>query len=199
MPYHFHQARSLKDRLSVFTVRYQIFVEEKHWIEPTPLKIEFDDFDHFSRHLLVVNDNHEVIGTVRMIDDSPLGFPYEKVASLPSAVSRDQLYEVSRLSVLESERGQRSLILVGLCRAVWRIATRHSKTHWCAVVDRPVARLLKTLGFEFVYQGMDAFHLGSLSTPLICSMSNSREVLFSPRATQQLADHIEEAYDITEA
>lgn len=179
---------------AVFALRHRVYCEEKAWIPANPLGLEFDDWDHFSIHVAAFDEGGDIVGTVRIVEDSLLGFPYEKAIALPDNVNRRALYEVSRLAVAEQERGQRSIILVGMVRAVWRITNRLDKREWCAVVDRPVSVLLKRLGFRFRYEGEPVFHLGSMSVPLICMMEDSFAVLFTKKIDKLLADQIEEIY-----
>jgi len=192
--YQFRLVRTISQRKDVFAIRYQVYAEEKGWVETNDSGLEYDNWDHFST-LFVACNGEKTVGTVRMIENSPLGFPFESSVPLPSDINPSEFYEVSRLAVIETERGQRSMILVGLVRAVWRVADRLNKKEWCAVVDQPVSRLLKLLGFKFRFEGKPVFHLGSLSVPLICTMEASRAILFNKNADKLLANHMEEAYE----
>lgn len=194
MGYSFKLVRRPDQLAEVYAVRHQVYAVEKQWVPESTHGLEIDQWDTFSRHFAAVNGDGRVIGTARMVLDSPLGFPYESTDKLPEQLDRKTVCEVSRLAVLESDRGQRSLILIGLTRALWRVARTHGMTDWCAVVDQPVARLLKRLEFAFTYEGKPVYHLGSMSVPLVCSMETSRRALFMPHLDGLLADHIEEAY-----
>lgn len=184
----------LSDRYGMHQLRYRVYTLERGWTEENEVGLEVDQWDSIASLPFVALDSHggEVAGTARIVVDSPLGFPYEESATLPSWIDRSTLYEVSRLAVSPDYRDSQSTVLVGLCRRIWHAANRLNKTHWCAVVDRPVAVLLRRLRFDFKHSEDPVFHLGSKSVPLICEMKQSKEVLFSERINRELQRHIEE-------
>ncbi len=192
--YSFRLVSSFEELAETLGIRNEVYALDRGWLSPSPYGMESDSWDLFSHHFVAYNDSREAVGTARMIMPSPLGFPFEHVADFPSGIDRSSSYEVSRLAVRQKARGKNSFILVGLCRAIWRYGNEAGKTHWCAVVDKPVAKLLKRLGFEFLFEGGELMHLGSVSIPIVCNMAQSREVLFSSTLDELLERHIEEIY-----
>lgn len=177
----------------ILTVRHRVYVEEKNWLPAHPHGLEIDQWDVFSHHFLAEDADGNIVGTARMIEDSPLGFPFEESVEL-TYEDRESLYEVSRIAVLPEARGNNSLILVGLCRAIWQTSNTMGKKDWCAIVDEPVAKVLSRLRFPFSYRGPLHFYMGSSCIPLICGMRESQKVLFSPTINSLLERHIEEVY-----
>lgn len=193
--YKFHVVRDPQRLGDVFKIRHSVFVEEKGWLAEVVSGYEFDQYDIFSRQLVAIDDSDEVVGCLRLVYDSVIGFPYEKVNPLPEHIVRSKVFEVSRLAVSLRDRGQRSIALLGLTRLVCRIGIATGMSHWCAVVDVPVGRLLKMIGFQFEIELEPVFYLGSMSVPLVCSMQVTQDVLTTPELDCKLADQIEEAYE----
>ncbi len=194
----FRLARGEEELYEILALRYRIFALEKGWIATNPSGIDFDQWDFASSHLCAVDESGKVLGTMRLIHNSPFGFPGEAACPCLIGSSKDRTYEVSRLAVEEQERGRRSLILIGLCRLVPRLAKLHKIDDWIVVVDKPVARILKGLGFNFDFTGEVVDHLGSPCVPLRCTMTEARRVLYQPNLSELLATHIEEAYETIE-
>jgi len=94
----------------IFGLRYQVYVNEWGFESPVdhPEGLEYDDFDDHSVHIYACGDDgSQVIGTVRMILNSPLGFPIERhfdIQCLPPGIDRDAVAEISRLAVSKEFR-----------------------------------------------------------------------------------------------
>ena len=94
----------------IFGLRYQVYVNEWGFETPDdhPKGLEYDEFDDYSVHIYArSNDDSPVIGTVRMILNSPLGFPVERyfdIKELPASIDRDKISEISRLAVSKEFR-----------------------------------------------------------------------------------------------
>jgi N-acyl amino acid synthase of PEP-CTERM/exosortase system len=94
----------------IFGLRYQVYVTEWGFESSNahPEGLEYDDFDDHSVHVYACSDDgSQVIGTIRMILNSPLGFPIERhfdISGLPSGIDRDEVGEISRLAVSKEYR-----------------------------------------------------------------------------------------------
>lgn len=194
MRYCFRLAQGPDELSSTFSLRHLVYAEERKWISSSPDGRYSDAWDKHSESFVALDSDRLVKGTVRMIHYSELGFPYEKIEPLPGFINPDTCYEVSCLAVAPEARGKNSLILVGLCRSIWKRAHSLRMDHWCAVIDEKVAEVLRLLKFKFAYEGSALFYMGSASIPIVCEMEQSREILFSPRLDRMLEKHIEEVY-----
>ena len=89
----------------VLRLRYQVYCNECKFIKPQncPHEIESDKYDPCAIHF-AVSDKYGVIGTMRLVTDSPHGFPFEehcreKLYTDTSKIFRKESAEISRLVV----------------------------------------------------------------------------------------------------
>ncbi len=62
--------------------------------------IEYDKYDEFSTHFIAINSSNKIFATVRLIHNSPFGYPTENCMSFDnSSFERDKLGEMSRIFV----------------------------------------------------------------------------------------------------
>lgn len=117
MPYSFsygcveHQAsHHAEDLRAIYSLRYQVYINEWEFETPGdhPVGLEYDDYDSHSIHFYARSRrDSRIIGTVRTILNSDLGFPIERHFALtgtPVGVDRDTLGEISRLAVSKEYR-----------------------------------------------------------------------------------------------
>jgi N-acyl-L-homoserine lactone synthetase len=87
----------------VFEFRYQVFLDiYPEYIKNLNLKEEkeHDKYDPYSIHFVALNKNGEVCATVRLIHNSPLGYPTENYMNVDNkSFDRDKLGEMSRIFV----------------------------------------------------------------------------------------------------
>ena len=87
---------------SMYRVRYQVYCLECGFRDPAeyPYKMEWDEYDESSLHYVAITDSGEVVGTVRLVLDSHLGFPLENHCGLvleKCEGARNDAAEISRL------------------------------------------------------------------------------------------------------
>ena len=116
MPYRFSYGTIEKYRdqdnilNDIFGLRYQVYVNEWGFeaSHDHPEGLEYDDFDEHSVHIYARSDDgSHVIGTIRMILNSPLGFPIERhfdIQGIPLGIDRNSVAEISRLAVSKEFR-----------------------------------------------------------------------------------------------
>lgn len=103
-----------------YRLRYEIYCHETHFLEPEeyPEGIEKDKFDEHSIHFVAIDQDDNVVGTLRLIRDSDHGFPLEK--HCPNYdhskidFPRSQLAEISRLTVAKNWRRRKNDGLYGM-------------------------------------------------------------------------------------
>lgn len=94
----------------IFALRYQVYVNEWGFESAGdhPEGLEYDEFDDHSIHIYARSEeSNEVIGSIRMILDSPFGFPIERhfdIKELPAGINRNAIGEISRLAVSKEYR-----------------------------------------------------------------------------------------------
>lgn len=89
-----------------YQLRYDVYCLERNFLQPDdyPDDLETDEYDPYSLHFGVTNDREELVGTVRLVRPSPVGFPmYDCCHIFPQEAKRlrkiPNLAEVSRLAI----------------------------------------------------------------------------------------------------
>lgn len=96
--------------LEVFKLRYKVYCDEWGFEKPEdhPEGLESDEYDQHSVHLgAFCQDSGKLIGTIRLILNSELGFPIENHCTLTTsglAIDRNNIAEISRLAVSKDFR-----------------------------------------------------------------------------------------------
>jgi N-acyl amino acid synthase of PEP-CTERM/exosortase system len=104
------QANQLEVLQATYSLRYQVYINEWEFENPEDhsVGLEFDDYDACSIHFYArCRTESKVIGTVRTILNSNLGFPIERHFDLieePKGLDRDTVGEISRLAVSKEFR-----------------------------------------------------------------------------------------------
>ena len=86
-----------------YSLRYQVYINEWEFEAPDgrPVDLEYDDYDEHSSHFYArCKTEKKIIGTVRTILNSDLGFPIERHFELtekPEVVDRGTVGEISSL------------------------------------------------------------------------------------------------------
>ncbi len=96
----------------IYRLRYQVYVNEWGFEEPEdyPEGLEYDNYDDYSSHIYARSSRGtkvRVAGTVRLILNSPLGFPVENFFDITETrpdIDRNCIGEISRLAVSKKFR-----------------------------------------------------------------------------------------------
>lgn len=109
----FRIAETAKLLDEVLRLRYQVYCEECKFIKEEHLvdNKEQDKYDEFAVHFLA-QDKYGIIGAVRLIFDSPAGFPVEEhykeeLSFNKDSISRSKIAEISRLVITKDYRRRR--------------------------------------------------------------------------------------------
>jgi N-acyl-L-homoserine lactone synthetase len=150
-------------------LRYQVYCVERGF-EPGDHGKESDDFDGCARHVLVTDRaSGEAIGTVRVIPPPPSGsnrgFPMKRVCP-PGALRHLPVHstgEISRFAV--SKQGIMScrttaMVRLGLMQGIVRLSQELHLTHWCAIMEPSLLRLLRMTAIYFSPMGPLVEHHG---------------------------------------
>jgi len=158
----------------VFRLRFEIYVEELGFLSPEdyPFPKEIDKFDAASVHIAAINPKNKIVGAVRLVFHSPLGFPLEDHCNYPifwgrrfperqcvAEVSRLVIHKQYRRKILHPVFGFSSIntglcdeinpIILGLYSIGHQISRERNITHWIAAMDSGLVRLVKRRGFMF--------------------------------------------------
>jgi len=158
----------------VFRLRYQVYCVEKGFLSGEGGR-ETDDFDSVARHVLLIHrPTGQSVGTVRVVPPSgTLGLsgvpmtrlcPLSQMRSLPNFTTG----EISRFAVSKSRRVScraGAMFRLGLMQGIVRASTELGLTHWCAIMEPILRRLLQSDGIHFDLLGDPVEYCG-LRLPL---------------------------------
>jgi N-acyl amino acid synthase of PEP-CTERM/exosortase system len=180
-------------------IRYQVYCLERKFEDPAGQRdcLERDEFDRLAIHsLLFHRPSGQAIGTARLIlpGDGEL-LPIRKL--LREAGLRGGAYfpiattaEVSRFAISNQFRRRRgdqgaaiiapecrsNLPCLGLVQELLRQSLDRGLTHWAAVMEPKLLRMLAVMGIHFTPVGPLVVHHG-LRQPSICNLSEMLEGL----------------------
>jgi len=142
----------------VFRLRYQVYCIERGF-EPGCGGKELDEFDSQARHVLLVHRaSGEPIGTVRVIPSCLTGgvngLPMAAVcpAGILQGLPAWTTGEISRFAVSKQRRlscRAGAMVRLGLMQGTLRLSRELGLTHWCAIMEPMLLRLLQTTAIHF--------------------------------------------------
>lgn len=144
-----------------FRLRFEVYCLERSFL-PGMNGLEYDEFDARSRHVALWNrDNGELVGTVRMVmpntESMAHDFPMLHVCDreyLDTLPLRSTV-EISRFAISKTRRSSTSSALsrLGLVQGLVKLSGELGMTHWCAVMEPSLLRLLRMTSINFVSVG----------------------------------------------
>ena len=187
------------------SLRYQVYCLERHFEEPDPQNngLEHDDYDPQSvPGLLYFRHDPEPIGTARLILPLAQGESLPVHHLLRTSGVRTSHHfpngttaEVSRFSISKAFRRRASeamnavglrpnqipelytaLPCLGLIQTMLRASINSGITHWAAIMEPKLLRMLATLGIHFHSIGPLVSHHG-LRQPSFCSLAEMLQML----------------------
>lgn len=177
----------------LFKLRYGVYIEEWGFEKPEdhPGGIERNLYDDHAIHLAaILTKSPTVIGTTRLVLDSPNGFPIEEHMEITADISnvpRNKICEISRLCVrgdycrrqedqtmngqdikrlakenpeLVNQRSKENDIVTGIFKCIAKESRIHGITHWYVGMARGLNTLLKRRGIVFEEAGPEIDYHG---------------------------------------
>lgn len=143
-------AHARQDFTALYRLRYDVYCEEMRSLNQGayPHKEEKDKYDAYAVHFFL-RSNGVVIGTLRLIKDTPRGFLMEETFSLPAAIDRVKTVEHSR-GIIRKDFRDRG-IYSALLEAAYTWQREHGYTTCIGApnVDKLSSILLK-IGWEVI-------------------------------------------------
>lgn len=136
----------------VYRLRYQVYCLEHRFLDSRcyPDGLEFDEYDSNSVHFVARHVHGAIIGTIRLIMASDLGFPFEKHCQMYGGSHdrcEERVAEISRLAVPRQFRCP--TITLGLWKAVYQESKNLGIDYWYAAMEQKLARLLRKYSLQF--------------------------------------------------
>ena len=143
-----------------YRLRHQVYCVERGFEANVGSDMEIDAFDDHAPHVVVCRKTDgQVVGTVRLVlptvDRSDFGLPIHHFcgAELADRAPLRLTGEVSRFAVSKERRGLSSdataLLRLALVQGLVRLSRQYGVTHWCAVMERSLLRLLRATAIHF--------------------------------------------------
>jgi N-acyl amino acid synthase of PEP-CTERM/exosortase system len=163
-----------------YETRYQVYCVENAFEDPEEhgLGQEVDAFDAFSVHsLLTFRPTGESLGTVRLVlpdAHTPSSYAMQRLVEFSGnkvPVPLAATAEVSRFSISKRSRKVKGaidivsgggrpalrqaepLMSLGLIQGLVRMSRANAVTHWCAVMETKLIRMLDAMGIHFTPAG----------------------------------------------
>lgn len=122
---------------------FNVYAIEKKYIEPKffPKKIFEDEFDKYSiyfaaYHKKLKYTKERIQGAIRMVLNSELGFPIEKLFNLsPVDIDKNQIAEISRLIVINVGK-DKDKIALALCTRCFEESLSRGIKYWYAFLSQ---------------------------------------------------------------
>ena len=155
-------------------IRHQVYSLENPFEAGNPDGIETDRFDsHSAQSLLIYRPNGMALGTARLIlpcrEDIEHSFPVQSVLDgdalrefreLPlSSTAEVSRFSISRqlrqlIGTCDEKQNQvianaAPLMRLGLIQGLVRMSVQHGITHWCAVMEQSLMRMLSAMAIRF--------------------------------------------------
>jgi N-acyl-L-homoserine lactone synthetase len=165
-------------------LRYRVYCEERGY-EPGQGGLEQDEFDPNAHHILVRSRaSGKVFGTVRLVmnkaHEGGLGFPMQRVcekyvvAPLPAAATA----EISRFALTRDRTGispsAAALMRLYLIQGIVQLSGELGLTHWCAIMEKTLLRLLRSTSLYFLPVG-PAIEYHGIRQPAIFTLEDGLE------------------------
>jgi N-acyl-L-homoserine lactone synthetase len=182
-------------RREAHQLRYEVYCIERGYEDPSkfPNGLEEDEFDSHSVHSLVRHTSSGMaVGVVRLILPNPLKpeslFPIELNCghSFDQAVLEDfkfprtAIAEVSRFAIPNRLIARSGQVSLGLIAMLFVTSAQHQITHWYAVMEPSLSRLLSRSGVNFTPIGPVIDYHGRRQ-PMIAKVSDLLGTIYHRR------------------
>lgn len=160
-------AENPSDLNKIYRLRYDVFCQEMHSLAPEDYseKIECDAYDDFATHLMLCQDNGNLVGTLRMIQDSQNGFLMEEHFVLPTNLDRTKTLEPSRLILASELRGYDLSRLLDEAAEKWSL--QNNFHIWCLAIQVHLFKKRFERGWHMQKLGEAAIYHNTFVFPIL--------------------------------
>jgi N-acyl-L-homoserine lactone synthetase len=173
-------AKTREDFEELHRLRFDVFCSQRGILEGDN-GTESDPYDSTSRHVMLRRPGGEMVGTVRLVlptrNELGRSFPMQRVCD-PAVLSQIPLEttgEISRFCLSRNRRdsGEHAdaVLRLGLMRGILRASEEAGLTHWCAVMEKGLLRLLQLAAIWFEPKGPPIEYFGTRQ-PAVASIAN---------------------------
>ena len=152
---------------NIHRLRYRVYCDELGFLDASgcPQGYESDPYDPYAVQIAARESDGSLVGTLRLVLDSPLGFPLEAHTDELSpefhSLPRAKTAEISRLVVDKGHRGLKhgsvrhlQPVLMVLFRTMYGLSIELGLEYWLAAMEPSLHRAVRHLvGFNFFELG----------------------------------------------
>jgi N-acyl amino acid synthase of PEP-CTERM/exosortase system len=161
-------------------LRYDVFCAQRKILNGAN-GIESDVYDRTSRHVILRRHDGEMVGTVRLV--LPIrgrleqSFPMQRVCdpTILSQLPLDTTGEISRFCLSRDRRDSAehadAVLRLGLMKGILQASNEAGLTHWCAVMEKGLLRLLQLAAIWFEPVGPQIEYFGTRQ-PAVASIGS---------------------------
>lgn len=175
----------------IFKLRHEIFNKWLGWGLPDYNGREYDKYDNMSYHMIATDDDHEVVGTWRMM---PTTVPYMTAEIFPELleeigpVSAPEIWDLSRFAIsrtrFSNDKEAQQRLIASLASAIYEFGMMNGVTEYLSVQNSFITPLANQMLGEPIWHSQT---IGSgLSDATCYSYTPSLERLYTLRAQYQL-------------
>ncbi len=163
----------------IYRFRYEILCEELKFFDANRYKkkLEHDEYDDYSHHFVAIDEDFNIVATVRLIHHSPIGYPtlhhlklYPGVEELLTKLKYDRLCEISRVFIDKKYRNfsdTKTIIKHFMTEQIYLKAKDHGLEYGFAAIEKRFWLLLKKFNINFELIGKQQEGYGSPRYPAI--------------------------------
>jgi N-acyl-L-homoserine lactone synthetase len=161
-----------RDKLNAaYHLRHQVFCVERGIFAEDASALESDRFDGRARHVLLTQRRTgRVVGTVRVVapalDRLDADLPMQRACRTDAfrILPLGSTGEISRFAISKDLRdvgcAGNAVLRLGLLQGVLRLSAGMGLTHWCAIMEHTLLRLLRVNSIHFHALGPAVEHYG---------------------------------------
>lgn len=148
----------------VFAFRYKILLDiYPEYIKQSELKneLEYDKYDDYSTHFAAIDSSGKVCATVRLIHNSPYGYPTENSMDFNTDnFDKDKLGEISRIFIDPKYRNLKAtkMLIDGLKKVLYLKMKELSIEYTYGSLEKSFLRLLKMYKMDYQVIGESQEH-----------------------------------------
>ncbi|MDZ7798499.1 MAG: GNAT family N-acyltransferase [Patescibacteria group bacterium] len=162
----------------VYKFRYNIYCNVDGLLnkEEYPDKKETDLYDKYADHIIAFDRYNNIVGTSRIIKNSPLGFPTEKEFDLVKRlknVPREKITELSRFMIHPDYR--KTMLLLDMFKAIYLFSRQNDYLFWFGCAEKWFLKTLDNYVGEVELIGEPKFCFNAINYPFFIDIKKKAD------------------------
>jgi ubiquinone/menaquinone biosynthesis C-methylase UbiE/N-acyl-L-homoserine lactone synthetase len=150
--YRFLSAESREDLEKVWRLRYQVYCIELGFEPKNQSGLEKDVYDQYAMHFLAMDENNNVVGTLRFVQENPEGYPLDPYFPLAEYVRDHNIPKAVEAGRFVIDKGispeARGTVAFGLFKCAYDWCSETGVTDVFSVTQSKIAQKYSLTGLE---------------------------------------------------